>query len=86
MTCSDGGKIVAPVALATRINRFPRRRGSTGFPRRQAPMKTRPRAKITRDRCYDFQNIFAEKFSESIGVSLLKLLLVYEKMDHNIGF
>jgi hypothetical protein len=31
------------------------------------------------DRCYDFLNIFAEKFSEKIGV-LLKLLLVFAKI------
>jgi hypothetical protein len=40
---------------------------------------------VTGDRCYDFLNIFAEKFSENIGVFWLKLLLVCEKIDHNIG-
>jgi hypothetical protein len=25
-------------------------------------------SRVTRDRCYDFKNIFAEKFSEKIGV------------------
>jgi hypothetical protein len=36
------------------------------------------------DRCYDFLNIFDEKF----GVFLLKLLLVFAKIvcDHSIGF
>jgi hypothetical protein len=32
------------------------------------------------DRCNDFLNIFAEKFSENIGAFLLKLLLVFEKI------
>jgi hypothetical protein len=32
------------------------------------------------DRCYDFLNIFAEKFSENIGVFLLKLLLAFAKI------
>jgi hypothetical protein len=31
------------------------------------------------DRCYDFLNILDEKFSENIGVFLLKLLLVFAK-------
>jgi hypothetical protein len=37
------------------------------------------------DRCYDFYNIFAEKFVKNIGVFLLKLLLVFFKCDHYIG-
>jgi hypothetical protein len=36
---------------------------------------------ITDDRRYDFWNIFAEKFIKNIGV----FLLVFEKIDHNIG-
>jgi hypothetical protein len=36
--------------------------------------------RVTRDRCYDFLNILAEKFSEKIGVFLLKLLLVFAKI------
>jgi hypothetical protein len=44
--------------------------------------------RVTRDRCYDFKNIFAEKFSEKIGdfvskqsQSLKKLIitLIFEK-------
>jgi hypothetical protein len=31
------------------------------------------------DRCYDFKNIFAEKFSEKIGVFWLKTKLNFEK-------
>jgi hypothetical protein len=30
-------------------------------------------------KCYDFQNIFAEKFGEKNSILLLKLLLVFEK-------
>jgi hypothetical protein len=34
-----------------------------------------------RDRCYDFLNIFAEKFSEKIGFFLLKIKLNYAKSN-----
>jgi hypothetical protein len=41
----------------------------------------------TWDRCYDFLNIFAEKFSENIGAFLLKPQLVFlQKFDHNNWF
>jgi hypothetical protein len=36
--------------------------------------------RATWDQYYDFLNIFAEKFSENIGVFLLKLLLVFAKI------
>jgi hypothetical protein len=43
--------------------------------------------KLVWDRCYDFKNIFDEKFSENFGIFLLKLLLVFAKnCDRNIGF
>jgi hypothetical protein len=32
------------------------------------------------------KNIFAEKISENVGFFLLKLRLVFEKIDRNIGF
>jgi hypothetical protein len=35
---------------------------------------------VTRDRCYDFKNIFAEKFSKNIGVFCSNLLLVFAKI------
>jgi hypothetical protein len=38
-------------------------------------------------KCYDFLNIFAETFTENIGVLCSNnVLLVFEKNDHNIGF
>jgi hypothetical protein len=40
----------------------------------------------TRDRCYDFLNIFAEKFSEKIGVFDTKQRWIMLNLDHNIGF
>jgi hypothetical protein len=40
----------------------------------------------TGDRCYDFLNIFAEKFSEKIGVFDSKQSYIMQKFDHNIGF
>jgi hypothetical protein len=40
----------------------------------------------SRDRCYDFLNIFAEKFSEKIGVFDLKQSKIMQNFDHNIGF
>jgi hypothetical protein len=39
-----------------------------------------------RDRCYEFQNIFAKKFGKSICVFLLKPGPVFLKFYHNIGF
>jgi hypothetical protein len=36
--------------------------------------------RVTRDRYYDFLNIFAEQFGENIGVFLLKLLLLFAKI------
>jgi hypothetical protein len=36
-------------------------------------------------RCYDFLNIFAEKFSEKIGVFDSKQKVILQKSDHNIG-
>jgi hypothetical protein len=41
---------------------------------------------VTGDRCYDFLNIFAEKFSENFGVFDTKQSYIMEKFDHNIGF
>jgi hypothetical protein len=41
---------------------------------------------ITRDRCYDFENIFAEKFSDKICVFYSKQSKIMQKFDHNIGF
>jgi hypothetical protein len=39
------------------------------------------------DRCYDFLNIFAEKFSEKIGVFCSNTTASFCKnCDHNIGF
>jgi hypothetical protein len=38
----------------------------------------------TRDRCYDFKNIFAKKFATKLF--LLKLLPFCKKIVHNIGF
>jgi hypothetical protein len=46
--------------------------------RSQRPLDSH--ARVTRDRCYDFLNIFAEKFSENIGVFLLKTKLNYAKI------
>jgi hypothetical protein len=43
------------------------------------------KSSVTRDRCYDFLNIFAEKFSENIGVFWLETKPNFEKIDHNIG-
>jgi hypothetical protein len=40
----------------------------------------------SRDRCYDFENIFAEKFSEYIGVFGSNYSYFLKKIDHNIGF
>jgi hypothetical protein len=37
-------------------------------------------SRVTRDRCYEFKNIFAEKFSKNIGDFLLKLQLVFAKI------
>jgi hypothetical protein len=39
-----------------------------------------------RDRCYDFKNIFAEKFSEKIGIFDSKQSQIMQNFDHNIGF
>jgi hypothetical protein len=35
---------------------------------------------LARDRCYDFKNIFAQKFGKKFGVFLLKLLTVFAKI------
>jgi hypothetical protein len=40
----------------------------------------------TRDRCYDFLNIFAETFSKNIGVFCSNYCMFLQKCDHNIGF
>jgi hypothetical protein len=37
------------------------------------------------DRCYDFLNIFAKKFSKKIGVFGSKQSQILKKIDHNIG-
>jgi hypothetical protein len=42
--------------------------------------------RVTRDRCYDFKNIFAKKISEKIGVFDSKQSQILKKNDHNIGF
>jgi hypothetical protein len=36
------------------------------------------------DRCYDFLNIFAKKFSEKIGGFVSKQSQILKKVDHNI--
>jgi hypothetical protein len=41
---------------------------------------------VTRGRCYDFLNIFAEKFSKKNWRFGLKTKLNFEKNYHNIGF
>jgi predicted amidophosphoribosyltransferase len=38
------------------------------------------------DRCYDCLNIFAEKFSEKIGVFAKTTASFCKNCDHNIGF
>jgi hypothetical protein len=38
------------------------------------------------DRCYDFKNIFAEKFSENIGVFAQTTASFCKNCDHNIFF
>jgi hypothetical protein len=38
------------------------------------------------DRCYDFLNIFAEKFSEKIGVFDSKQSLIMQNLDNNFVF
>jgi hypothetical protein len=38
------------------------------------------------DRCYDFLKIFAEKFSETIGVFDSKQSKIMQNFDNNIGF
>jgi hypothetical protein len=43
-------------------------------------VKVRIRYDRSRDRCYDFKNIFAEKFGANIGVFFLKPLLAYAKI------
>jgi hypothetical protein len=42
--------------------------------------------RATRDRCYDFKNIFAQKFGEKNGVYDSKQSKIMKKFDHNIGF
>jgi hypothetical protein len=41
---------------------------------------------LTRDRRYDFKNIFAKKFGENIGVFDSKQSKIIQNVDHNIGF
>jgi hypothetical protein len=41
--------------------------------------------RVTRDRSYDFKNIFAEKFSEKIGVFDSKQSYILGKINHNIS-
>jgi hypothetical protein len=36
-------------------------------------------------RCYDFKNIFTEKFGENIGIFCSNYCLFMQKFDHNIG-
>jgi hypothetical protein len=43
-------------------------------------------SKATWDRCYDFLNIFAKKFSKKIGGFDSKQSLIMQNFDHNIGF
>jgi hypothetical protein len=40
---------------------------------------------VSWDRCYDFLNIFAEKFSEKIGVFDSKQRQILNNCDRNIG-
>jgi hypothetical protein len=42
-------------------------------------------SKATWDRCYDFLNIFAETFSEKIGVFDSQQRPILNKLDRNIG-
>jgi hypothetical protein len=42
-------------------------------------------SRLNLDRCYDFWNIFAEKFSKKIGVFDSKQGLNMQNFDHNIG-
>jgi hypothetical protein len=40
-----------------------------------------------RGRCYDFKNVFAEKFGENMGgVFFAQMTASFLKIDHNIGF
>jgi hypothetical protein len=41
---------------------------------------------VARERCYDFLNIFAEKFGEKIGVFDLKQSYIMQNFDLKIGF
>jgi hypothetical protein len=41
---------------------------------------------VTRDRCYDFKNIFAEKFGEKMAFLTENKANFFKKFDHNIGF
>jgi hypothetical protein len=45
----------------------------------------RPFVRSSRDRCYDFVNLFAEKFSEKIGVFDSNQSQIVKKIDHNSG-
>jgi hypothetical protein len=40
----------------------------------------------SRDRCYDFLNIFAEKFGEKNGIFDSKQSRTMQNFDHDIGF
>jgi hypothetical protein len=40
----------------------------------------------TRDRCYDFKNIFTKFFGQKNWRFMLKLLVGLQKFDHKIGF
>jgi hypothetical protein len=42
--------------------------------------------KMTWGRCYDFKNIFAEKFCENIGVFAQTNASLKKNIDHNIAF
>jgi hypothetical protein len=44
------------------------------------------RAERTGDWCYDFLNIFAEKFGKNIGIFGTNFGYFLQKSDHNIGF
>jgi hypothetical protein len=65
----DGSSFIARVCLLLPVNR----------------KRPQVRNRVTRDRCYDFLNIFAEKFCEKIGVFDSKQSKILKKVDHNIG-
>jgi hypothetical protein len=64
---------------------FVARRGRGKRPLCKQPYLKRAPSKIW-DRCYYFLNIFAEKFSEKIGVFCSSYCQFCKNCDHNIGF